>query len=124
MSIASRKRRRAKRGGLLGHLGRVADSLALPPLPATASAADHFGRAIAEGADVYAHPETIAAIAAAACAIEAERAGLVALRADARLARGLVVAVKPSTVPPISIPLTFAEVDLEPSFRWEPFRRR
>lgn len=59
MSIASRKRRRTKRGGLLGYMGRVYASLVPIALPSDASAAQRFADLVVNHkAHVYAHPST------------------------------------------------------------------
>lgn len=59
MSIASRKRRRAKRGGIVGHLGRVAELLRPTLLGHDATEAERFAEMVVRrDAHVYAHPST------------------------------------------------------------------
>ena len=58
MSIQSRKRRTKKRGGMIGHLGRIADLLRPYVIAPAATEAQRFADfVVRRGAHVYAHPD-------------------------------------------------------------------
>lgn len=64
MSLVSKKRRRARRGGLLGHLSRIADMLKPRALPSDATMEQAFADAVVRGWPIYAHPGTAAVMRA------------------------------------------------------------
>lgn len=86
MSLTSKKRRKARRGGVLGMLGRLSERLKPTELPANATPEQRFADAVVRGWHVYAHPEMVA---------ELRAAGVDAL-ACSYMARGKAVAMKPS----------------------------
>lgn len=107
MSVASKRRRRARRGGIVGHLGRVAALLTPPPIPVDETAEQAFARLVVAGAHVLAHPETISSMRAKGSPL----AGI--SRPDLRAERGKVyaIALSPATFfGPAFVSLTFCEI--------------